>query len=149
MKLTSTLFDAFLKCPTKCYLRSTGQAGSGNAYAEWVREQNDAYRGEAIRRLMAGLPEPELVVAPPAAENLKADKWRLALDLPVQAGDMESRIHAVERGPSEGRGKPAQFIPVRFVFFNKLTKDDRLLVAFDVTGRMKTSHLWAVQNQPL
>ena len=44
---------------------------------------------------------------------------------------MESRLHAVERVPPQGRGKPAQFIPVRFVFFNKLTKDDRLLVAFD------------------
>ena len=33
--------------------------------------------------------------------------------------------------PSEGRGKPAQFVPIRFVFRNKLTKDDRLLLAFD------------------
>ena len=131
MKISADLFAAFLKCPTKCYLRSTGQAGSGNAYEGWVREQNDAFRAEATKRLMAGLPEPEVVVAPPAAENLKAAKWRLALDLPVHAGDIESRIHAVERVPSEGRGKPAQFMPARFVFFNKLTKDDRLLVAFD------------------
>ena len=43
----------------------------------------------------------------------------------------EIRLHAVERVPSEGRGRPAQFIPIRFVFFNKLTKDDRLLLAFD------------------
>jgi hypothetical protein len=33
--------------------------------------------------------------------------------------------------PSAGRGKPTQFIPIRFVFTNKLTKDDRLLLAFD------------------
>ena len=33
--------------------------------------------------------------------------------------------------PSEGRGKPARFVPIRFVFRNKLTKDDRLLLAFD------------------
>jgi len=52
-------------------------------------------------------------------------------DLPVQAGDMESRLQAVERVPSEGRGRPSQFIPVRFTFFNKLTKDARLLVTFD------------------
>ncbi|MBI4661562.1 MAG: TM0106 family RecB-like putative nuclease [Verrucomicrobia bacterium] len=44
---------------------------------------------------------------------------------------METRLHAVERVPSEGRGKAAQFIPIRFVFFNKLTKDDKLLLAFD------------------
>ena len=33
--------------------------------------------------------------------------------------------------PSEGRGKPAQFVPIRFIFRNKLTKDDKLLLAFD------------------
>ena len=44
---------------------------------------------------------------------------------------MESRLHAVERVTSEGRGKPAQFIPIRFIFRNKLLRDDRLLVAFD------------------
>jgi CRISPR/Cas system-associated exonuclease Cas4 (RecB family) len=53
MKLTSSLLEAYLKCPTKCYLRSTGQTGAGNAYAEWVREQNDAYRNEGAQRLVA------------------------------------------------------------------------------------------------
>src|ERR1039458_4823013 len=130
MKLTSALFDAFLKCPTKCYLRSTGQTGAGNAYAEWVREQNDAHRKEAMQRLVT-LAEGEVAVTTPDAANLKTVTWRLALDLPLETETMASRLHAVERVPSEGRGRPAQFVPVRFTFFNKLTKDDRLLVAFD------------------
>jgi len=134
MKLTSVLFEGFLKCPTKCYLHSTGQAGTGNAYAEWLHEQSDAYRADAAKRLMAGLPAADAVLAPSAAGNLKTATWRLAVDLPVQARDMESRLHAVERVPSQGRGRPTQFIPVRFVFFNKLTKDDRLLLAFDALG---------------
>src|ERR1019366_4649149 len=98
------------------------------------------------------------VVAPPATENLKAAKWQLALDLvartPALSADgsvtesppnektdglggprseqlLESCLDAVERAPSEGQGKPAQFVPIRFVFRNKLTKDDRLLLAFD------------------
>jgi predicted RecB family nuclease len=68
---------------------------------------------------------------PADAPQLKTAKWRLAVALPAQTENLESRLHAVERIPSEGRGKPAQFIPIRFVFTNKLTKDDRLLVAFD------------------
>ena len=130
MKPTSALFEAYLKCPTKCYLRSTGQTGSGNAYAEWVREQNDAYRKEAVQRLVA-VTEGEAAFTTPGAANLKTATWRLAVDLPLETETMASRLHAVERVPSQGRGRPAQFIPVRFVFFNKLTKDDRLLVAFD------------------
>ena len=37
----------------------------------------------------------------------------------------------MERVPAKGRGDPAQFIPIRFIFTNKLTRDDRLLLAFD------------------
>ena len=44
---------------------------------------------------------------------------------------VEASLHAVERIPSEGRGRAAQFIPIRFIFRNKLTKDDKLVLAFD------------------
>jgi hypothetical protein len=201
MKTTTPLFDAFLKCSTKYYLRSLGEIGSGNEYAEWVRGQDESYQHEAARRLQEAVPETERVVAPPPTENLKSAKWRLAVDLVAQTADrfmhsslgtdaiitdheppsthrspcplpamrgeggqrpgegsligsdirelevssnktgglggprskqlLESLLHAVERVPSEGRGKPAQFVPIRFVFRNKLTKDDRLLLAFD------------------
>src|SRR5207245_4372839 len=39
--------------------------------------------------------------------------------------------HVVERVPFEGRGKAAQFIPIRFIFTNKLKMDDKLLLALD------------------
>jgi predicted RecB family nuclease len=58
-------------------------------------------------------------------------KWRLAVDLVASTQNLESSIDAVERLPSGGRGKPTQFIPIRFVFTNKLSRDDKLLLAFD------------------
>ena len=64
-------------------------------------------------------------------KNVKAAKWRLAIDIVVRAQNLESSLHAVERVPSEGRGQPGQFIPIRFIFTNKLTRDDKLLLAFD------------------
>ena len=42
MKISSRLFEAFLKCPTKCWLRATGESFGGNAYAEWVKTQNES-----------------------------------------------------------------------------------------------------------
>jgi hypothetical protein len=63
--------------------------------------------------------------------NMKTAKWRLATEYVVRAQNLESSLHAVERIPSEGRGKRAQFIPIRFVFNNKLSLDDKLLLAFD------------------
>src|SRR5713226_8580717 len=173
MKIPADLFEAFIKCSTKCWLRAAGEPTSGNAYAEWVKSQNESYRTDAAKRLIADVPVNECDVAP-VAENLKIAKWRLAvgvelcmpfvkgvsthagsggilpqdnslvvscspakLEASLSAGKMPALpslvacLHAVERVPSAGRGKHAQFIPIRFIFTNKLTKDDRLLVAFD------------------
>jgi predicted RecB family nuclease len=131
MNVTSALFEAFLKCPTKCYLRSTGQAGGENVYAEWVRAQNDVYRSKTAKLVIEAAADTEGPVASPAAKDLKTAAWQLAVDLHVKAGAIESRIHAVERQPPQGQHRPAKFIPIRLTLFNKLPKDDRLLVAFD------------------
>jgi predicted RecB family nuclease len=130
MTITPHLFSSFLKCPTKCWLLATSEPPSGNAFADWTRSKNEIYRTAAVEKLRANTSEGQISHAPDAA-NLKTATWRLAVDLKVETGTMESQLHAVERVPSEGRGKPRQLIPVRFTFFNKLTKDDRLLVAFD------------------
>ena len=82
MKITPDLFEAFLKCPTKCWLRATGEPASGNTYAEWVKEQNETYRVAETERLLAQTPPAESALSPPA-ENLKAAKWRLAVDVAV------------------------------------------------------------------
>ena len=81
MKMNPHLFEAFLKCPTKCFLRSTALAGFGNAYAGWVQTQNDAYRNETATRLLNGVPEHDRSSAPPATESLKTAMWRLAVDV--------------------------------------------------------------------
>ena len=158
MTITPSLFEAFLKCPTKCRLQFTGEPPSGNDYSEWVQTQNETYQRESARRLQEAVPETERVVAPAATVNLKNAQWRLAVDLVAQTPDrsadshvrksqpneetrglggprsepeLESRLHAVERIPSEGRGKAAQFVPIRLIYRNKLTQDDKLLLAFD------------------
>ena len=63
--------------------------------------------------------------------------WLVIASLTVQASSpsdsytLESFIDAVKRVSSPGRGKSDHFIPVRFCPANKLTKYDRLLLAFD------------------
>ena len=99
MRITSPIFDAFLKCATKCHLRSLGEIGSGNEYAEWVRGRDESYQREAARRLQEAVPETERVVAPPATENLKAAKWRLAVDLLAQTPDRSADSPVRESRP--------------------------------------------------
>lgn len=61
----------------------------------------------------------------------KSAHWRLAVDFVARVDNLESTIDLVERLPSQGGGGPAQFIPIRFIHRDKLSRDDRLLLAFD------------------
>ena len=131
MIITPHLFEAYLKCPTKCFLRSLGETGAGNAYADWVFAQNTFYEREASRRLQEGVANDECAIGPLDRKELNSATWRIATEIKVYAQNLECTLHAVERLPSDTPGTPAQFTPTRFIFTNKLGRYDKLLLAFD------------------
>ena len=106
MTITADLFEAYLKCPMKCWLRAkqTSEAATGNAYSEWVERQVAAHRSKGVESLFAAISETECAISVQKAA-LKTAKWRLAANVFVNAGKRESWLHALERIPSEGRGK--------------------------------------------
>ncbi|MCX6929763.1 MAG: hypothetical protein NT154_42100, partial [Verrucomicrobia bacterium] len=87
MTITPSLFEAFLKCPMKCWLRATSETPSGNTYAEWVQSQNESFRAAEIGRLLAETPPGESASSP-SSENLKASKWRLAVGVVVRTPEL-------------------------------------------------------------
>jgi hypothetical protein len=165
MTITPLLFETYLKCPTKCWLRFTNEPPSGNAYAEWVQTETESYHTATAKRLTANLPVDECAsfcssrreeAHYDSPEALKTAKWQFAVDIPASielgssrgneaqtspsensqslltsAATIETCLQAIERIPSAGRGQPAQFVPIRFIYRNKLTKDDKLPLAFD------------------
>ena len=84
-----------------------------------------------LKRSFATVPESDRATAPPIPKNPKDVTWCLAIDVRWRTRELESCLQAVERIPSEGHGRPAQFIPYRFEFANKLAKEHKLLLAFD------------------
>jgi predicted RecB family nuclease len=131
MIVSSQLFESYLECHTKCWLRSRAEPAAGNSYAEWVRAKNEAYLQDGLKRLLAPLPEGHCAATPPIPKSPKDVTWRLAIDVRWRTRHLESCLQVVERVPSEGRGRPAHFIPYRFEFVNKLTKEHKLRLAFD------------------
>jgi len=131
MIISSQLFEAYLECSTKCWLRSRAEPATENSYAEWARPQNESYLEYGVKRLFATVPESDRIITPPTPKNPKDVTWRLAIDVRWRTRDLESCLQAVERMPSAGHGRPAQFIPYRFEFANKLAKEHKLLLAFD------------------
>ena len=98
MTITSPLFEALLKCPTKCWLRAANEPPAGNVYAEWVRTENESYRVAETNRLIAQMPAPGPTLSPPA-ETLKSAKWLLASDVVVRATGIP-RSSRSEKAPS-------------------------------------------------
>lgn len=110
MKITSSHFEAFLKCPTKCWLRFTSEPTAGNPYAEWVQTENENYRSIAAERLLANAPADEWAApsggsrreeAHYSAETLKVAKWRYAVDMPARTQLGSSRGNEAQTSPPE------------------------------------------------
>src|SRR6266481_5926928 len=130
MLITSHLFEAYLKCHTKCFLRSLGETTTENCYSDWVQDQQASYRSEEIKRFTEGAAQNQCATGPIDRENVQSAKWRFAIETTARAQNLESTIHAVARVTSEVQDKLERFIPIRFVFTNKLDKDAKLLLAF-------------------
>ena len=133
MKITADLFEAYIKCSTKCWLLSQGEVGLGNAYADWYHAQNASYRSTEVKRLQDDVDQNKCVIGRHLHQflDLAAQKWRVAVDMLAQSQFLESCIHSVERLQFEDTGKTDQFIPIYFVYSNKITQDDKLRLAFD------------------
>ena len=131
MTVSSQLFEAFLECPTKCWLRSRAEPAARNTYADWARARNETYYQESIKRLFSRFPVGGSVTGAPVPKSLTDATWRLAIGMHLQKKELESRLQAIQRISSEDRGGTVQLIPYRFEFANKLTKKHKLLLAFD------------------
>jgi hypothetical protein len=114
VKITSNLFEAYLKCPSKSWLLSQGEVRMGNTYAVWFHDQNESYRSEGIRRLLGDFCQNECAIALPGAVNVKSTNWRIAVDMIAQTRLLEARLDALERVQSGDEGKADQLIPICF-----------------------------------
>ena len=100
-------------------------------YSDWVQRQKESYCTHGIDLLLNGVECVERAVVPTNFSIEKSAKWKFAVNFSVRKENLESCIHVIERIATKGRGRPTQFIPIRFIHTNKLSKHDRLLLAFD------------------
>ena len=114
MIVSSPLFEAFLECHTKCWLRSCAEPNAGNAYADWARAQNDAYYEDGRDRLLAMRPESDRAIAPPISKYTKDAKWRLAVDVHLQTNNLESRSACCGKDALRRAGQVRPVCPTSF-----------------------------------
>ena len=133
MAISSDIFESYLQCATKGWLRANNEVGGDNLYPSWQKQRFEAYRSEGISRWTGKLQQSEIVVNP-VSVNKKTALWKCAVDCNAACSDKSSRIQIVERIEANDPEKRVQFVPVRFIPNNKITKIDRLMVAYDAVA---------------
>jgi predicted RecB family nuclease len=138
--ITSDIFGAFVKCPTKCWLRAKGEKSGRDPYHDWVEEKNESYRAARTSELHSAMNLEELT--PSSAQAfISSNRWRYLISPLVvanaEACTLQSTLHAVEFAPtSDQRGLDA-LVPIRFHGSNKLHRHDVLRLGFDAAVLLK------------
>ena len=131
--VTSCLLQAFMACPTKCYLLCAGEIPARGEYTNWVITRRESYRQAAILNLTAhaweaGIASLELGLS-------KDAPWQFTVEKIVSAKGWEADIALIQRIPQEGT--TPQFVPISFVAANKLSASDKTMAAFEAIALAK------------
>ena len=87
MVVTSCLLQAFMACPTKCYLLYAGEIPAGGEYTNWVITRQESYRNEAILNLTAHASKSGIASLEPGLS--KDALWQFAVEKIVSAQGWE------------------------------------------------------------
>lgn len=142
MQITEEIFQTFLKCETKSYLKIAGAVGLQSEFRDWERFLAEDFQQKCRKRLISNFQQDERFVGTISPQELENKKYRIVIDCIFQSQRVQSCIQALERLPSPGRTKHNHYIPIRFIPREKITAFDKLLVAFDAfvlftaSGRM-------------
>lgn len=131
--VTSCLLQAFMACPTKCYLLYAGEIPAGGEYTNWVITRQESYRHEAILNLTAHASKSGIASLEPGLS--KDAPWQFAVERIVSAQGWEADIALIQRIPQE-RGT-SQLVPISFVAANKLSASDKTMAAFEAIALAK------------
>jgi predicted RecB family nuclease len=132
--ITSDIFEAFVKCPTKCWLRANGDESGSRAHHYWVRENNESHRETRAEQLHSAI-NIEKLTRSSAQEFISCNRWRYLIGARVvasaEACALECTLHAVEYAPTSSQRGLNALVPIRFHSSNKLHRQDLLLLGFD------------------
>src|SRR5437870_1912978 len=141
MLITDEIFQAFLQCETKSHLKLSGAVGDQREFPDWERNLVEDYKRKCHRQLRADFREAECLVGVAFPQALENSLCRLVMDCRVRAPEIQSHLHALERLASPGQTNHSPYMPIRCVPREKITKQDKLLLAFDALA------LWTVSGQ--
>jgi hypothetical protein len=137
MLITEETFEAFLKCETKSHLYLQRAVGVQSEFSEWQRNLRQKFKETGWERLRSTVREDQWCVGTPL-QSLADRRYHFIIDYTVALPEVHSRLHALELIRSASKTSDHLYIPLRFVPSEKLSIDDRLLLAFDAFALSQT-----------
>ena len=141
MTTTDVIFAAFLQCETKAYLLGEGVTGTRSEVGGLQQHLYNRYKQAAAEWLKLKIQKDESYVERPSSRVRKQRSDVIAFEPLIESSELRAQPDAVYRTPSELSDQGVMRTPVRFVRTEKLSRADKLLLAFDalaihqVTGR--------------
>lgn len=140
MLITDEIFQAFLQCETKSFLKLSNCVGSRYEFGNWQRHVIEDYRKKSCIKLQFYFRDEECLSSTSFSKSLENNKYRLITDCMVEAQEIQSEIHALERlSSSSVNAKHSPFIPIRFMPSEKVSRHAKLLLAFDALALSSAS----------
>src|SRR5205085_4983768 len=127
MLITEGIFSAYLKCQTKCHLKSLGMVGTNNAISEWQQCLSEEYKGKCLAALKSACLEDECFIGTLPLPQLVNKNYQLVFECAIDVGNIQVRIPMLERVYERAKKKYSPYAPLRFVPGEKITEDDKLL----------------------
>jgi predicted RecB family nuclease len=141
MLITDDIFYAFLQCETKAHLKLTGAVGNQRAFSAWERHLVEDYKQQCYRQWRADFGEAACLVGIALPHDLDHSRCRLVMDCTVRTQEMQAHLHAVEWVAAPDKPHDSPYMPIRCVPREKITTQDKLLLAFDALV------LWTVSDE--
>jgi predicted RecB family nuclease len=139
LEITEELLCAYLKCESKFYLKAIGKVGTDATFSSWQRQISEDYKRQGSKRLVSRHDANKCYKGTPSVSEFKTKKYCLIIEPILDVDGIKSHIHALERVACCSSRKLRTYIPIRFVPAERISKLDKLLLAFD--GIALSKHL--------
>jgi len=130
MPITNRIFSAYFRCETQAHLIATNVPASGHEISDWCRAAAD-YRAECIARMSSAY-DPNLCYnGTPSLAALQGNTYKFIYGCTIGNEELQSQIDALQWVKSSDESESGVYAPIRTVRHERITRDDKLLLAFD------------------
>jgi predicted RecB family nuclease len=129
--ITDDVFLSHLNCKRKAHLKAAGLSGGRSDFEAVQLNLDRAYRQQALAALLGPGGEAGAVRDPPSLGAAVRGQARVIVDAVAEADGLRTLIHALERVGEVNTRKAPTYAPVLFVRNEKVTRQDKLFLAFN------------------